>query len=66
MKKRDFVHWRPERNECGSYSWTIIENMVCVCTPNGKKCTQIGGSSPHHIARILAKELGAFNHCSDC
>jgi hypothetical protein len=68
MAKRDWVIWNAMQTEHGNYSWAIVENMVCVRTQfgHGQKCTQIGGSPPHNIARILARELSALNKCDDC
>jgi hypothetical protein len=66
MAKRNWTIWHSVRDENGNYSWAIVDNMVCTRTPHGQKCTQIGGSSPDHIARILARELGALNRCADC
>jgi len=50
----------------GNYSWAVIDGLVFVRTQHGQKVTQVGGSPPDHIARILAKELGALNPCADC
>jgi len=61
-----FITWQNHQSEDGQYSWAIVDNMVCVRTQHGQKCTQIGGSPPDWIARVLAKELGALNPCADC
>src|SRR5262249_42814568 len=66
MMSRSFVVWNSMQSEFGNYSWAIVDNMVCVRAPHGQKCTQIGGSPPDHIARILARELGALARCDDC
>ena len=40
------------------YVWRLVDGLVTVFAPdNYHKCTQLGGSSPQSIARILAKEL---------
>ena len=66
MAKREWTIWHSVRDECVNYSYAIIDNMVVVRANNGHKATQIGGSPPLHIARILARELGALNRCADC
>jgi len=40
------------------YVWRLVDGLVTVFAPdNYHQCTQLGGSSPHSIAWILAKEL---------
>lgn len=38
-------------------SYEIRSGMVCVTTEFGTKATQVGGSPPLVIARMLAREL---------
>jgi hypothetical protein len=66
MAERQFAVWNSIRDENGNYSWCVKDGLVFVRTANGHKATQIGGSSPDHIARILARELGALARCNDC
>jgi hypothetical protein len=66
MAKREWTIWNNCQSEDGQYSWAIVSNMVCVRTQHGQKCTQVGGSPPDWIARVLAKELSALNKCEDC
>jgi hypothetical protein len=54
---RKFVVWRTSQSEWGTGSWAIIDGMVFVRTCNGQKATQIGGSNPEGLARILIREL---------
>jgi len=63
---RQFVTWHNCRSEDGQYSWAVIDGLVFVRTQHGQKVTQVGGSPPEWIARVLAKELGALNRCADC
>jgi hypothetical protein len=63
---RRFITWHNYQSADGNYSWAIIDRMVCVRTRYGQKCTQIGGSPPEWIARVLAKELSALAKCDDC
>jgi hypothetical protein len=66
MAERQFAVWHSVRDEHGNYSWRVADGLVFVRTANGRKSTQIGGSSPDHIARILARELDALAKCDDC
>jgi hypothetical protein len=54
---RKFTVWRTSKSEWGTGSWAIIDGMVFVRTCNGHKATQIGGSNPEVLARILIREL---------
>jgi hypothetical protein len=54
---RKFVVWRTSKSEWGTGSWAIIDGMVFVRTRSGHKATQIGGSNPEGLARILIREL---------
>jgi hypothetical protein len=37
-----------------------------VNTPHGSKCTQLGGSEPTFLARLLTKEIKGQAGCRDC
>ena len=43
----------------GTYTWSLVEpEMVRVTAPDGRqKSTQIGGSPPEWLARVMAREL---------
>jgi hypothetical protein len=60
---RKFVIWRTSKTEYGQGSWAIIDSMVFVRTAHGQKATQIGGSNPEFLARILIRELSSV--CQD-
>jgi len=66
MSKREFLIWHSVRDEHGNYSWCVNDNLVFVRTPHGQKATQVGGSPPHFLARLLAMEFGALAKCDDC
>jgi hypothetical protein len=67
MSARKFVVWDSVRDEYGNYSWCVNDGLVFVRTPFGQKCTQVGGSPPHFIARLLARELSSLApECEDC
>ena len=53
--RRPFVIWRTLKCEHGQGSWAIIDGMVFVRTCNGHKATQIGGSNPEGLARMLIR-----------
>jgi Terminase RNaseH-like domain len=57
LMRRPFVIWRTLKCEHGQGSWAIIDGMVFVRTCNGHKATQIGGSNPEGLARMLIREL---------
>jgi hypothetical protein len=41
-----------------TYIWSLFGGIVSVTAPDGRqKRTQLGGSSPESIARLLAREL---------
>jgi hypothetical protein len=41
-----------------TYIWSVFNRLVTVTAPDGRqKMTQLGGSPPESIARLLAKEL---------
>jgi len=62
---RRFVVWHATKSEYGSGSWAIIDDsIVTVRTAHGTKSTQIGGSTPEGLARILIREL-AGEHLRD-
>jgi hypothetical protein len=54
---RKFVTWSNLKCEYGNGSWALIDGIVFVKTCNGSKATQLGGSTPEGIARILIYEL---------
>jgi hypothetical protein len=54
---RRFVVWTTSKSEYGSGSWAVIDGIVFVRTCNGHKATQLGGSNPEGLARILIREL---------
>ena len=54
---RKFIVWHNTKSEYGDGSWAIIDGMVFVRTGHGQKATQIGGSNPEGLARILIREL---------
>lgn len=56
MKRRFFI-WRTLTNEFGNASYAVDNDLVTVVTPYGTKATQLGGSSPQSIARLLMREL---------
>jgi hypothetical protein len=43
--------------------WAVIDGIVFVRTCNGYKATQLGGSLPETIARLLIRELAG--ECRD-
>jgi hypothetical protein len=45
------------RRPHGSGAWTSNDDLVYVRTDDGGKCTQIGGSPPEVIARLMLWEL---------
>ena len=57
MARRSFVTWTYLTCEYGNGSWAVIDGLLTVRTPNGSKTTQLGGSSPESLARILMWEL---------
>ena len=61
---RKFIVWHTSKSEWGSGSWAIIDGMVFVRTCDGQKATQLGGSPPETLARMLIRELA--NECRDC
>ena len=61
---RRFVVWTTSKSEYGTGSWAIIDGTVFVRTAHGQKATQIGGSNPEGLARILIRELAG--ECRDC
>jgi hypothetical protein len=55
---REFVVWNSMKNEYGNGSWCVTgDGIIYVRTHLGTKCTQLGGSQPDALARILMKEL---------
>lgn len=41
-----------------TYQWTLDDGLLTVAAPDGRrKTTQLGGSSPGALARVLAYEL---------
>jgi hypothetical protein len=42
-----------------TYPWVVDDGLITVTSPDGqRKTTQLGGSPPESLARILAYELG--------
>jgi hypothetical protein len=67
MSNRKWVVWDSVRDEWENYSWCVNDGLVFVRTQYGQKCTQVGGSPPHFIARLLARELSNLApECEDC
>ena len=60
---RKFIVWQTSKSEYGTGSWAIIDGLVMVRTAHGTKATQIGGSNPEGLARILIRELAGA--CQD-
>jgi hypothetical protein len=56
-----FITWTTLHNEFGSGSYAVIDELVMVKTCSGQKATQLGGSTPEGIARILMREIA--KHC---
>jgi hypothetical protein len=41
-----------------TYPWVVDDGLITVTSPDGRrKTTQLGGSTPEALARILAYEL---------
>ena len=41
-----------------TYRWVVDDGLITVTSPDGRrKTTQLGGSTPESLARILAYEL---------
>ena len=61
---RKFIVWHTSTSEWGPGSWAVIDGIVFVRTAHGTKATQLGGSPPEIIARLLIRELSG--ECRDC
>jgi hypothetical protein len=63
MRKREEPDWKTltieidGRTVSGSYAYNPRGKLVEVRTFNGHKATQLGGSRPESIARLLLHEL---------
>ena len=53
----NLIVWHSLRNEWGNGSFAVINGLLHVKAHNGTKITQLGGSSPEGLARILMREL---------
>jgi hypothetical protein len=58
------IVWHTHKSEWGTGSWAVIDGMVFVRTAHGTKATQLGGSPPETIAKLLIRELAG--ECRDC
>jgi hypothetical protein len=69
MSKRRFVVWRNMQSEWGNCSWAVLDEdtypILMVKTHLGTKSTQLGGSPPDFLARILMKEIYNDAKCGD-
>ena len=63
--RRPFVIWSNLKCEHGNGSWAVIDGIVFVKPCNGSKATQLSGSNPEGLARILIREL-AGDCLRDC
>ena len=64
---REYITWHSLRCEHGNCSWGVThDGMLMVRTHLGTKCTQLGGSSPDMLARVLMKEISLDNGGWDC
>ena len=64
---REYITWHNMKNEHGQCSWGVTrDGMLMVRTHLGTKCTQLGGSSPDMLARVLMKEINIDNGGWDC
>jgi hypothetical protein len=50
------------RKVSGTYS--VSRGMITVSTPYGRKITQVGGSTPASLARIMLRELAREGNAS--
>ena len=64
MRHRKSIERHTSKSEWGTGSWAVIDGMVFVRTAHGQKATQVGGSPPETIARLLIRELAG--ECRDC
>jgi hypothetical protein len=65
MTTREFVVWHTLKNEWGNCSWCVTKDRTLyVNTPWGSKCTQLGGSPPKVLAKMLMKEIDAQAKCA--
>jgi hypothetical protein len=62
---RRFVVWHNTKSEFSSGSYAVIDDILFVRTCNGHKATQLGGSNPEGLARMLIREL-AGDCLRDC
>jgi hypothetical protein len=58
---RAFVVWHNLVYPDGQCSWCLHDSILTVRTLLGSKATQIGGSNPEGLARILAREINSEN-----
>ena len=56
MTKREFVTWHNMKNKFGQCSWAVIDDLLYVRTARGQKVTQVGGSSPDLLDRVIMQE----------
>jgi hypothetical protein len=62
-ERRGWTIWRTlkiridGRSVVGSYSHSRWDQLLEVRTANGSKITQLGGSSPQVLAKLLLREL---------
>ena len=67
MADREIVRWFRLRTEHGNCVWCVDrDGLLHVNTPHGSKCTQLGGSEPTFLARLLTKEIVGQAKCNDC
>jgi hypothetical protein len=67
MTDREFVVWHTMKNEWGQCSWSVSGGpyrILTVNTPYGSKATQLGGSPPKVLAKMLMKEIDAQAKCA--
>ena len=67
MAEREIVRWFRLRTDYGNCVWCVDRHgLLHVNTPYGSKCTQLGGSEPTFLARLLTKEIVGQAKCNDC
>ena len=63
QERRNWTTWKTLKIEVdgrlvfGSYSHNNYDKLVEVRTEKGSKLTQLAGSSPHGLARLLLRQL---------
>jgi hypothetical protein len=63
MAHREFVTWSTLETPYGHASWAVIDGVLKVRSAIGQKATQLGGSTPHSLARMLMSELAMEQEC---